>query len=183
MKTNHFFLAAALLLPFASEAQVRYSTRTGDVSFFSATPAENIEAVNHKATSVFDVTTGQVEFSLLMKAFEFEKALMQEHFNENYMESSKFPKATFKGKLDKVSDVNFSKDGTYTTNISGDLTIHGITQKVTTPVTITVKGTAVGAATKFGVTLKDYGIEIPSLVADKVGKQANIAVTVDLKPM
>ena len=132
---------------------------------------------------MLDEATGNLEMAVLIKGFSFERALMQEHFNENYLESSKFPKASFKGKLDKVSDVNFTKDGTYIASASGDLTIHGVTQKVSTPVTITVKGGAVSAAAKFALTLKDYGIEIPSLVADKVGKQANLSVTVDLKPM
>ena len=180
-----FFLAAliALILPNA-EAQ-RLFTRNGKVYFNATAPSspETIEAGQSSGTFALDQSTGNVEMAVLIKGFSFERALMQEHFNENYLESSKFPKASFKGKLDKVSDVNFTKDGTYTTNVSGDLTIHGITQKVSTPVNITVKGGAVSAATKFSVTLKDYAIDIPSLVADKVGKQATLTVTVDLKPL
>ncbi len=179
------FLAAliALVLP-AAQAQKLF-TRSGKVYFNASAPSspEVIEASHNSGTFVLDQATGNLEMAVLIKGFSFERALMQEHFNENYMESSKFPKATFKGKLDKVSDVNFTKDGSYTTNISGDMTIHGVTQKVSTPVIITVKGGAVSAATKFSLTLKDYGIDVPSLVADKVGKQANLAVNVELKPM
>jgi polyisoprenoid-binding protein YceI len=185
MLKKMLFLAAliAFVLP-AANAQKLF-TRNAKVYFNATAPSspEVIEASHTSGTFVLDQATGNLEMAVLIKGFSFERALMQEHFNENYLESSKFPKATFKGKLDKVSDVNFTKEGTYTANVTGDLTIHGVTQKVSTPVNITVKGTAVSAATKFAVTLKDYGIEIPSLVADKVGKQANIAVTVDLKPM
>ena len=155
--------------------------RTVDV-FGPAAGADGLK-LTAKQRFVLDQATGNLEMAVLIKGFSFERALMQEHFNENYLESSKFPKASFKGKLDKVSDVNFTKDGSYTTNVSGDMTIHGVTQKVSTPVIITVKDGAVSAATKFSLTLKDYGIEVPSLVADKVGKQANLAVNVDLKPM
>ena len=180
-----FFLAAlvALLVPDA-DAQKLF-TRSGKVSFNATAPAspEVIEANHTSGTFVLDQATGNLEMAVLIKGFSFERALMQEHFNENYMESSKFPKATFKGKLDNVSEVNFAKDGTYTTNVSGDLSIHGVTRKVSTPVIVTLKGGAVTAATKFDLILKDYGIGIPSLVADKVGKQATLAVAVDLKPM
>ncbi len=185
MTKQMFFLAAlmALVLP-AADAQKLF-TRSGKVFFNATAPSspEVIEASQTSGTFVLDQSTGNLEMAVLIKGFSFERALMQEHFNENYMESSKFPKATFKGKLDKLSDVNFTKDGTYTTNVSGDLTIHGVIQKVTTPVNIIVKSGAVSAATKFSLTLKDYGIDIPSLVADKVGKQATLTVNVDLKPM
>ena len=180
-----FFLATliAFVLP-AAQAQKLF-TRSGKVYFNATAPSspEVIEASHNGGTFVLDQTTGNLEMAVLIKGFSFERALMQEHFNENYLESSKFPKATFKGKVDKIAEVNFTKDGSYTTNISGDLTIHGVTQKVSTPVIFTVKGGAVSAATKFALTLKDYGIEIPSLVADKVGKQANLSISVDLKPM
>jgi len=180
-----FFTATliALMLP-AANAQKLF-TRNGKVNFNATAPSspEVIEASHNSGTFVLDEGSGNLEMAVLIKGFSFERALMQEHFNENYLESSKFPKATFKGKLDKPADVNFSKDGSYTTNVSGDLTIHGVTQKISTPVMIIVKSGAVSAATKFNLSLKDYGIEIPSLVADKVGKQASLSVNVDLKPM
>lgn len=185
MLKKMFFMAALIALIVPSADAQKLFTRSGKVYFNATAPSspEVIEASHTSGTFVLDQATGNLEMAVLIKGFSFERALMQEHFNENYMESSKFPKATFKGKLDKVAEVNFTKDGTYTTNISGALTIHGVTQKVNTPVNIIVKGGAVSAATKFTLNLQDYGIEVPSLVADKVGKQATLAIDVDLKPM
>src|ERR1044071_9234988 len=102
-------------------SQNRYFTRTGKVSFYSKAALENIEAHNKNAVSVFDRSTGQVAVSILMKAFEFEKALMEEHFNENYVESDKFPKAVFKGKIVDLSWIDFSKNGKYTATVVGQL--------------------------------------------------------------
>src|SRR3982750_2211619 len=102
---NSKIIISSLLLAMISIAafsQNRYFTKTGKVSFFSKASLENIEAHNKNAVSVFDRTTGQVEVSILMKAFEFEKALMEEHFNENYVESDKFPKSVFKGKINEL---------------------------------------------------------------------------------
>src|SRR4051812_8786294 len=105
--------AICMFLALSVNAQDKYFTRSGKVSFFSKTDMENIEAVNTKGTSTLDTKTGQLEFAVLMKAFEFEKELMMEHFNENYVESDKFPKSVFKGTIDDISSVNFQKDGIY----------------------------------------------------------------------
>ena len=121
-----------------------------------------------------------MEFGVLIKAFEFEKALMQEHFNENYMESDKYPKSTFVGKIDNLSEVKFEKDGVYTAKISGDLTIHGVTKKVNTTGTFTVKSGAVKGDATFMVLLEDYKIAIPAVVKDKVSKDIKVVVDVNL---
>jgi len=113
MKLHKNLLIALAILPTATFAQERYMTRTGHIAFHSETPVENIHADNRKVSSVWDVTTGAVEFAVLIKAFEFEKALMQEHFNENYMESNTYPKATFKGKVLGVAAEQLKKPGTY----------------------------------------------------------------------
>ena len=136
-------------------------------------------AINEKATSVLDPSGGQVEFAVLMKAFMFEKALMEEHFNENYVESGKFPKASFKGTIKNRSEINFTKDGTYEAKISGKLTIHGVTKDVDATGTIVVKGTAVSAKSEFKILMSNYNIDIPSLVQDKVAKEAVITVDVN----
>src|SRR5690242_16719248 len=103
----------------------KYMTRTGKVTFFSSTPVENIEAVNNEAAAAVDAATGDVVFQVPIQSFKFEKSLMQEHFNENYMESDKFPKAVFKGNIGKGA-VNFAKDGNYPVTAKGKLTIHGV---------------------------------------------------------
>ncbi|HRO43794.1 MAG TPA: YceI family protein [Flavipsychrobacter sp.] len=154
----------------------KYMTRTGKVTFFSSTPVENIEAFNNEVSGVVDAKSGDVAFIVPIKSFKFEKALMQEHFNENYMESDKYPKADFKGKISNVGDINFAKDGTYNTRLQGKLTIHGVTKDVTLPGSVTVKGNSVTANSKFNVKTADYGIKIPSVAENKIAKQIEVTV-------
>ncbi|KAA9338924.1 YceI family protein [Adhaeribacter soli] len=163
----------------AALAQDKYFTKNGQVSFFSSTPMEDIEAHNSNATSVIDARTGKMEFAVLIKAFKFKKALMEEHFNENYMESGKFPKATFAGVLTNLSAVDFKKDGTYKVNVKGNLTIHGVTKEVELPATITVASGAVKANAVFNVAPEDYQIEIPKLVREKIARQIKVTVNMD----
>ena len=169
-------LALIFAAPMLLSAQ-RMFTRGANVSFDATSNAslEEVEAKTNTGTIVIDAATGAVEAAVLMKSLQFEKALMQEHFNENYVESSKYPKAMFKGKITDKSMVNFTTDGTYKTTISGDLTVHGMTKPIRAPATITVKGSKVTAQTDFTVALADYGISIPSLVADKVAKAAKVS--------
>lgn len=182
MKKN-FILSFAILLTvtFSSVAQSKYFTRNGKINFdaTTSTSPEKIEGKNDKATSVLDASNGQMEFAVLMKAFMFEKALMEEHFNENYVESDKFPKATFKGAIKNMSEVSLTKDGTYPVKIAGKLTVHGVTKDVETAGTIVVKGNSINAKSDFKIFLANYSIEIPSLVQDKVAKEATIKVDVN----
>ncbi len=171
-------LATALLLAFASTGFAqKYMTRTGKVTFFSGTPIENIEAINNEAAAVIDAANGEMVYQVPIKSFRFQNQLMQEHFNENYMESDKFPKAVFKGRLANLSAVNFAKDGSYPASASGQLTIHGVTRTVTIPGTIVVSKGQVTANSKFNVKTGDYGIKIPSVAAGKIAE--NIEVTVN----
>lgn len=154
----------------------KYISRNGHVWFISNTPMEVIEGYNRQVVSTLDATTGDLAFMMLVKAFEFKVALMQEHFNENYMESDKIPKSSFKGKITNIGKIDFKKDGSYVAEVSGDLTIHGVTKAVSTKGTIEVKGKVVTAKAKFTVSPKDYGIKIPSLVESKVAKEVEINV-------
>src|SRR5215470_3498590 len=104
------FLLLVFTYCYSANAQDRLLTRNGSISFYSKAPLENIEANTQTAVSVLDKKTGQVEFSVLIKSFTFEKALMQEHFNEDYLESDRFPKSSFKGRIDDISRVDFNKD-------------------------------------------------------------------------
>jgi polyisoprenoid-binding protein YceI len=171
---------ALLIMAHAGFAQ-KYMTRTGKVSFFSGTPVENIEAFNNEVASVLDSKSGDVVFQVPVKSFKFEKALMQEHFNENYMESDKFPKAEFKGKIADIGNVNFAKDGTYNVTSNGKMTIHGVTKDVSIPGTITVKGSEATLNSKFKVKTADYGIKVPSVVVTKVAKEIDVTVNSMLK--
>jgi hypothetical protein len=176
MKRVFILIAAIGFATTALQAQKIYSTKTGKISFFSDAPLEDIEAKNNEVESKLASSNGQVVFTLLMKGFQFENELMQEHFNENYVESSKYPKADFKGFITNIKDINFSKDGTYPAKVKGTLTIHGVSKDVATDGTVTVNGGKATARTKFNISLKDYNIG-GALIGKKIADK--IAITVD----
>lgn len=179
---KRLLICLTTLVLFALNAQAqKYFTRNGEIAFLSTTPLENIEATNGSVTAVLDTESGRVEFAALIKAFEFKKALMQEHFNENYMESSKYPKATFKGQLVDFDASQLSKPGTYTAKVSGDLTMHGVTQPVTTTAIFEVANGSITASTEFNVLVADYKIEIPAVVRDNIAKEVTIRVSTQLE--
>ena len=169
-------ICLAIACSVATRAQNMFMTRHGQISFFSKTPLENIDAVNNEVASALNTQTGELAFSLLVKSFHFERALMEEHFNENYMESDKMPKASFKGKIDNLVAVNFSKDGSYAVTAAGEMTIHGVTQKISVPGTLIIKNGLPQVLAKFKVAPKDYAIKIPGLVADKIAETMNVSV-------
>ena len=181
------FLLVSILTAFvgtqATFAQGKYISRNAHVSFFSATPMEDIEAHNRKTASILDSKTGALTFKMNIKAFEFKKALMQEHFNENYMESSKFPNATFKGALTDLSSVNFGKDGTYKVKTKGTMEIHGVKKEIEVPGTLTIGGGAITIKSDFTVACADYNIQIPGVVREKIAKEINVKVEAKLNPM
>jgi polyisoprenoid-binding protein YceI len=161
----------------------KYFTREGKITFFSEAPMEKIEAHNNSATSVIDVESARMEFAVLIKAFQFEKALMQEHFNENYMESSKFPKAVFKGEITNMDAIDLSKDGSYDAEVKGKMTIHGVTKEVSTTGTFVVKNGTISAQSSFEIAVADYDIEIPAVVKDNIAKIVRIDVDVDYEKL
>jgi len=162
-------------------AQDTFYTKGGKISFFSKAPLENIEANHSGVTCVMDKKTGLLQFSLLMKGFEFEKALMQEHFNENYVESDKYPKSTFRGQITNNGDVNYSSDGTYPAKVKGSLVIHGETREIETSGTIEVKNGKLMLKAEFPVLLSDYKISIPSINNDNVSNTIRITVNCSLE--
>ena len=161
----------------------KYFTKTGHISFYSDTPLEKIEGHNKSSNCVLDVATGKLEVATLVKGFQFEKALMQEHFNENYMESDKFPKAVFKGQIDNYSKLDISKNGKVTVKVSGDLTMHGVTKKVTTDAVVSINNGKIIADANFNVLLADFNIKIPALVKDQIAKSLKIKVACTLEPL
>ena len=169
---------------FAGQAQ-KFFTKGGRIDFdaTSASSPEKIQAVNRTVTCVLDAATGNLQFAVLVKGFTFERALMQEHFNENYMESEKFPKADFKGAIVNNSAVNYGKDGSYAVTVKGKLTIHGETREVEAPGKLVIQGSKITATASFSVLLTDYKIAIPGVVADKLNKSAKIDVSCTLEPL
>ncbi len=166
------------LLNIYSIAQTRLVTKTGSISFYSKTAIENINAHNNKVLAVWEIATGKIEFAVLMKGFEFKKALMQEHFNENYVESDKYPKATFKGIIENASTITLSEDKSYSLKVIGDLTIHGVTKQINTITIISVKKGTVSALANLSIFLSDYNIRIPKVVSDNINKKIDIVINI-----
>jgi polyisoprenoid-binding protein YceI len=174
-----FFL---LFVVTAINAQ-KYMTKNGYIGFFSHTAMEDIKGDNNQVASVLDITTGELVFQVLIKSFHFDRALMEEHFNENYMESDKFPKSSFKGKITNLSSIDFSKSGIYDVSVDGDLTIRDATNKITTKGQIEVKNGELTATSKFNISPEDYKISIPSVVKDKINKNLEVTVTMKYAPV
>jgi len=183
MLKKNLILFVALCVSIASFAQGKFYTKTGKISFLSKAPLEEIEGKNKTVTAVVDSKTGAIQFAIQMKGFEFEKQLMQQHFNENYVESDKYPKAEFKGTISNNSTINYKKDGNYPAKVKGKLTIHGVTRDVETTGSLKINGGKIDANSTFNVLISDYNIKIPAVVKDKVSNTIKITVDCDLEPL
>ncbi|MCB0835106.1 MAG: YceI family protein [Bacteroidetes bacterium] len=161
----------------------RQMTRTGHIWFISETPLETIEAHNNQVTSILDTEKGDIVFQALMKGFQFEKALMQEHFNEKYVESDKYPKATFKGSIINLDEIDFDKDGSYMAKAKGSLTVHGVVYEIEVNPVIKIEDGKILATAEFPVTVADYEIKIPSVVRDNIAKEVKVFVDVKYEAM
>jgi hypothetical protein len=181
MKKATVFVLGLVITLSSAFAQDKFFTKTGKISFFSKATLENIEAHNRSVTCVLDSKSGAIQFSAQIKGFEFEKALMQQHFNENYLESTKYPKADFKGQIVNNGDINYAQDGTYNAKVKGKLTIHGETQDVETDGTITVKNGKLQANSDFNVQLADYKIKNDKL--NNISNTIRVSVNCTLEPL
>lgn len=161
-------------------AQV-YITRTGVIQFFSKTPMEDIKAENNQVYAAIDLSRKTMAFSMLMKSFLFRKELMQEHFNENYVESDRYPKAIFKGTF--TGNVNPQKPQVYPIHVQGVITLHGVEQSIDTPATLEITAEGVAGTARFNLLPQDFAITIPGIVRDKIAKQIDVQVTIDCKPV
>lgn len=182
-KTGLILVVVFSLISVLTNAQQKFFTKTGNVTLFSATNMENISATNKTAVALLDTQTGELQFAVLLKGFEFKKALMQEHFNTDYVESDKFPKSEFKGQITNNSEINYTKDGTYTAKVKGQLSIHGETKNIESTGSITIKGGTLQANSAFNILLDDYKITVPSLVRDNISKSIKITVDCSLEPL
>ncbi|OOG72383.1 YceI family protein [Algoriphagus sp. A40] len=173
MRTYLKVIALIFLLQVGhAQGQTLYGTSTGEVSFYSDTPLETIEAVNKKTGSIINSTSRELAVQMKITDFAFPNKLMQEHFNENYLESEKYPTATFKGKIKEQVDLTVS--GSYPVNAEGSLTIHGVTKPVTVHGTIVSNGSELKLDFKFQVRTEDYQIEVPSLVITKIAETIDV---------
>jgi polyisoprenoid-binding protein YceI len=154
-----------------------YVCKNAKITLFSTAPIEDIEATSTKGASVFNAATGELAFSVQIRSFQFPKSLMQDHFNTEYMDSDKFPAATFKGRIQEKVDL--TKDGTTNITATGDLTVHGVTKPRTITGTLNVKGGVISMASEFMVKCVDHNITIPRMVFHNIAEtiKMNVAAT------
>lgn len=173
IKVYVWFFAMVLFL--RVEAQGLLIDKASRISFFSEAPLENIAAVTEKAASALDTGRHEMAFKVAIRTFEFKKQLMRDHFNENYMESDRFPHATFTGKINEPID--WDRDGTYSVTVEGTLDIHGVEKRYATAATITVKATTVTATAKFNVRVADHDVKIPRIVIKNIAEVVEVEVS------
>ena len=161
-----------------TKAQDRFLTKSGSVTFFSSAPMEDIKADNNQVLSIVDASSGKMAISILMKSFLFEKALMQEHFNENYVESDKFPKATFKGTIINFDDIESNTK----VNVKGIITIHGKSKEIVIPANISKTEDAILVKGEFNLLVADFDIKIPKVVAKNIAKEIKVTFEFNHKP-
>ena len=173
MKIKTIFISLFLFAATLTQAQI-YMGKTSEITFFSDGPIEDITAKNTTAKPILNTSTNDIAVKITIKGFKFEKALMEEHFNEKYMESDKYPYATFAGKIKDTID--YKKDGVYKVTVVGKLNIHGVEKERTIQGTLTIKGGEITIDSKFMVALKDHNIEIPTLVAQNIAEIVEVKI-------
>jgi hypothetical protein len=176
-----FLTLSAMVIFQGLRAQEKYYTKTGTISFFSDAPLEKIKAINKNVTAIIDTKTGALQVSMLMKGFEFEKALMQEHFNENYVESEKYPKSEFGGLISNKNEISYSKDGSYAATVKGKLKIHGVQKEAEITGKIIVHNGTPSIDAVLSILLSDYNIKIPGIVEGKIANRVEINVNCTLE--
>jgi hypothetical protein len=159
----------------------KYITKNALIHFFSETPAEKIEANNNQVNCALDSKTGDFIFKVLMQSFQFERALMQEHFNENYVESHLYPNSTFIGKVGGIENIDLSKNGTHEVTVTGTLTMHGVSKAVTEKGTLEVIDGKIKAKSVFNIVIADYNIKVPSAVMGKIADKMEVRVDATLE--
>ncbi len=164
-------------------AQSKYIDRAGKASFFSSAPLEDIAAENNQAVSILDVESGEVVASMLMRSFDFRKELMEEHFNENYVESDKYPKATFRGKVRNMAEFDVARDGTYTLDIAGEITLHGVTRPLELEAVAKVANGTIATKAVFPLRVADFKIDVPRLVIRNIAEVVEVTVSFNYLPM
>lgn len=177
LQKNIFICLLGLWLGFSFfnvQAQGKYQLKNPEISFFSKAPLENIESFNADGKGIIDFASNSFSFKIPIKSFQFKKQLMKEHFNENYMESDKYPDAHFKGKIE--GNYNLKKNGTYTVNAVGVLTIHGVSQERSIPCQIVVKNGVYSIGSKFQVKLEHHKIVRPNLVYNNIAEMIDVSI-------
>lgn len=174
------FLLCCFVLTVSAHAQNIYTSKNAAVSFFSSTVMEDIEGKSNTASSVLDIKSGNIIFKAANTSFQFKKKLMQEHFNENYMESDKYQFSTFKGKITDIPDL--SKDGTYQVMAEGSLDLHGVIKNYQSKATLTVSKGVITASSVFKVKIADHQIKVPTMVFKNIAEFVEVRVSAVYQP-
>lgn len=188
MRPSRFLSLGLLLLVLVlatagrAGAQSRYMTKFGLVTLYSATPVVDIEARNVTAAAIVDLDKGQIAVSVIMKDFQFERSLMQQHFNESYLETDTYPKAIFTGKLLDYQPGSLKPNSKLTAIAEGELSLHGVLKPIRTPVWLELKDGRLVGTTRFVVSPADYKIDIPLIVRDHIAKSVDVQVTLLMDP-
>ena len=180
MQMNFKIIFCMSILLSSAFSKDLYMTRSGNIDFFSSTPIEDIKAINNQVSCVLNKENGQFAFQVPIKAFTFKNALMQEHFNESYLESDIYPKAIFKGEITDWDDIQLSEDS-LKISIEGDLTIHGIKNKIKQSGKIWVSSGVIYGESTFSVKLVDYQVKVPKIVRENIAEVIKVNVKVKLK--
>lgn len=179
MKKLIFVLSLAIC--FTTSAQIYKAKKEGSsIHFLSKSPLEDIEATNKSPIAAFKPETNDLQFGVMMTDFKFKAALMEEHFNENYVESTKFPQAIFKGKVNEKVDL--TKDGENKVTVTGKMNLHGVTKDVTADGTITKKGNDLILKSTFKIKVADYNIKVPSLYVQNIAEVVDVDVNMIMEP-
>jgi hypothetical protein len=172
-------IVSSLLLSFSIPQAKIYTTTFAVINFRSDAPLELIKASSKKLRGKFDPVGKQFAFTVKINSFEgFNSPLQKEHFNENYMESDRYPDASFSGKI--IEDVDCTVDGVYTVRAKGNLVIHGVSQERIIKSELTVKQGAVSIKSNFTVQLGDHNILIPKVVHENLASEIKVEVKADL---
>ena len=169
------FLCFALIC----SGQNMFTVSKGEVSFYSHAPIEDISAENKQPASVINLSSHEIAVIIPIRNFRFEKELMQQHFNEKYMESEKYPMASFKG---VIENIDLTKDGEYEVSATGVMSIHGVEKEVTLTGTLKRVGNMITITSKFKVALKDYNITIPKLLFENIAEIIEVTMSLEYKP-
>jgi hypothetical protein len=172
-----FILSSSFFIPAFGQIYIADSCR---VIFFSSTEMEDIKAVNTISKPVMNFADSAIQISISIRDFEFERSLMQEHFNEDYMESDKYPHAVFKGKINQK--VDYKKSGVTQVTVTGAMNMHGVIKTITIPGTITVKDGLVFLWAKFNVTMADYNVRVPEVLGNNLADFVTVTLTATMKP-
>ena len=179
MRITFLLFAISNFFVTVTRAQV-FTAKSGSATFFSEAPLENIEATSNSVQSIMNTSTKSIAFIISIRSFQFRKDLMQEHFNEKYMESDKFPNATYSGKINE--DLDFGKDGVYNVSSTGKIAMHGQEKEITVPGTFTVKNGEAMLDSEFPLSVNDFKIQIPQLLFQNIADTVSVKINVTYQP-